>query len=81
MLLISHTRTQVYSMTIDIKNILCLLQSYIILQQSTPRGIGTGWQYDPVTLEDALGFRHLIPLDVVTSWKVSVSYTESIFAC
>ena len=64
-------------MTIDIKNILCLFQNYMISQQSTPRGIGTGWQYDPVTLEDALGFRHLIPLDEVTAWKVSVTSSKS----
>jgi len=50
------------------------------LQQETPRGVGTGWQYDPVTLEDALGFRHLIPLDVVTSWRVSVALIE-VFVC
>ena len=65
-------------MTIDIKNILCLFQSHMTFQQSTPRGIETGWQYDPVTLEDALGFRHLIPLDVLTSWKVSMTNFESI---
>ncbi|KAE9373748.1 hypothetical protein N431DRAFT_338810 [Stipitochalara longipes BDJ] len=62
--------TQVHSIAIDIKNILYFFQSHMRLQQSTPRGIGTGWQYDPVTLEDALGFRVPIPLEIVTSWKI-----------
>jgi hypothetical protein len=71
MLLIFRIRTQVHSMTIDIKNLLRLFQSHIKLQQSTPRGIGTGWQSEPMTLEDALGFRYPLPLEIVTSWKVS----------
>ncbi|KAL5316344.1 hypothetical protein ACEPPN_015389 [Leptodophora sp. 'Broadleaf-Isolate-01'] len=40
------------------------------MQQSAPRGLGTGWQQDPVTLEDALGFRIPIPLDLVNSWDM-----------
>ncbi|KAH9208158.1 hypothetical protein DL95DRAFT_415047 [Leptodontidium sp. 2 PMI_412] len=61
---------QVHSITIDIKNILGLFQSYILMQQSTLRGLGTGWQQDPVILEDALGFRIPIPLDLVNSWDM-----------
>jgi hypothetical protein len=34
-------------MIIDIKNMLGLFQSHISMQQSTPRGLGTGWQQDP----------------------------------
>jgi hypothetical protein len=65
-------------MTIDIKNILGLFQSHLLSQQSTPRGLGTGWQQDPVTLEDALGFRIPIPLELVNSWEVSCAYIVSI---
>jgi len=57
-------------MTIDIKNILRLFQSNISMQQSTPRGLGTSWHQDPVTLEDALGFRIPIPLELVNSWDM-----------
>jgi hypothetical protein len=60
-------------MTIDIKNILGLFHSHISSQQSTPRGIVTGWQQDPVTLEDALGFRIPLPLELVDSWDVSTA--------
>jgi hypothetical protein len=69
--LIVYIRTQVHSMTVDIRNLLCLFQSHMSLQQSTPRGLGTSWQQDPVTLEDALGFRIPIPLELVDSWDVS----------
>ncbi|PMD60566.1 uncharacterized protein K444DRAFT_612697 [Hyaloscypha bicolor E] len=62
--------TQLHCITVEIKNTLCLFQSHMRLEKETPRGIGTGWQSDPVTLEDALGFRHTIPLDIVTSWKI-----------
>lgn len=77
-LLIVHIRTQVHSMTADIKNILGLFQSHMLSQQSTPRGLGTGWQQEPVTLEDALGFRIPIPLELVNSWEVNNANTESI---
>ncbi|KAE8447549.1 hypothetical protein EG329_010679 [Mollisiaceae sp. DMI_Dod_QoI] len=40
--------TQVHSMTVDIKNMLYLFQNYIESQQSTPRGLGTGWQQNPI---------------------------------
>ena len=65
-------------MTIDIKNILCLFQSNILSQQATPRGLGTGWQQDPVTLEDALGFRIPLPLELVNSWEVNTTNIECI---
>lgn len=65
-------------MTIDIKNMLCFFQSHMSLQQSTPRGLGECWQHDPVILEDALGFRIPIPLEIVTSWKVSITKIDSI---
>jgi hypothetical protein len=65
-------------MTVDIKNILDLFQSHMESQQSTPWGLGTGWQQNPVTLEDALGLRITIPLEIVTSWKVRISKNELI---
>ena len=65
-------------MTIDIKNILGLFQSHISMQQSTPQGLGTGWQQDPVTLEDALGFRIPIPLELVNSWDASFAKIDFI---
>jgi hypothetical protein len=58
-------------MTIDIKNILGFFQGDISTQQSTPSGLGTCWQQDFVTLEDALGFRLRIPLEVIDSWDAS----------
>jgi hypothetical protein len=64
-------------MTVDIKNILYLFQSHMESQQSTPWGLGTGWQQNPVTLEDALGHRITIPLEIVTSWKVRISKNGS----
>ena len=65
-------------MTIDIKKILDLFQSHMESQQSTPWGLGTSWQQNPVILEDALGLRITIPLEIVTSWKVRISKNESI---
>lgn len=50
----------------------------MVSQQATPRGLGTGWQQDPVTLEDALGFRIPLPLELVNSWKVSTASIECI---
>ena len=60
-------------MTVDIKNLLGLFRSHMSLQQSTPRGLGTAWQQEPVTLEDALGFRIPIPLELVNSWEVRIT--------
>lgn len=70
-MLIVHIRTQVHSMTVDIRNLLFLFQGHMSLQQSAPRSLGTSWQQDPVTLEDALGFRIPIPLELIDSWEVS----------
>jgi hypothetical protein len=77
-LLIIHIRTQVHSMIADVRSILGLFQSHILSQQSTPRGLGTGWQQEPVTLEDALGFRIPIPLELVNSWEVNIANNELI---
>ena len=57
---------------IDIRRLLSLLQTHIILQQETPRGIGTTWQQAPVIFEDALGNIFPIPLELVDSWEVCV---------
>jgi hypothetical protein len=54
------------------------LPESMVSQQATPRGLGTGWQQDPVTLEDALGFRIPLPLELVNSWKVSTASIECI---
>jgi hypothetical protein len=59
-------------MVSDLKSTLSLLQSHILAQQATPRGIGIHWQQEPVTLEDALGFMIPIPLELVDSWDVSI---------
>lgn len=45
-----------------------------MLQPTTPKGIGNTWQQAPVTLEDALGFVYLIPLELVNSWDVGVGF-------
>jgi hypothetical protein len=57
-------------MAVDIKNTLGSFHSHILSNQYTPRGLGTGWQQDPVTLEDALGFKIPLPLELVDSWDV-----------
>ena len=63
-------------MIVEIKDIVVLFHSQIASQQSTPRGLVTGWQQDPVTLEDALGFRIPLPLELVNSWDVSIAQIE-----
>ncbi|CZR63961.1 uncharacterized protein PAC_13858 [Phialocephala subalpina] len=55
---------QVHTIVIDIRAMLSLLRNQI------PRGLGTHWQQEPVTLEDALGFRVPIPLELVDSWEM-----------
>jgi hypothetical protein len=64
-------RTHLHATVVEIKNMLALFHSHIASQQSTPRGLVTGWQQDPVILEDALGFRIPLPLELVNSWDVS----------
>ncbi|PQE14012.1 Glycoside hydrolase superfamily protein [Rutstroemia sp. NJR-2017a BBW] len=69
------------SKTLDLISIhLCEYKNegHIAMQQLTPRGLGTGWQQDPVTLEDALGFRVPIPLELVTSWDASSAQIDFI---
>ncbi|PMD65619.1 uncharacterized protein K444DRAFT_625172 [Hyaloscypha bicolor E] len=62
--------TQVHAISVDMRNDLSLLQSHILAQHATPRGLGTHWQQEPVTLEDALGFMVPIPLELVNSWEM-----------
>lgn len=65
------SRTQVDIITIEMRNLLAQLNNHILSQQATPRGLGTHWQQEPMTLEDALGVQIPIPLELVTSWDVS----------
>jgi phage gp36-like protein len=41
-------------------------------EQQIQRGLGTHWQHDPAVLEDALGNRIRLPLEMIKSWEVSV---------
>jgi hypothetical protein len=69
------SRTQVHAIAVDMKSVLALLHNNLLSLQSTPRGLGTHWLQEPMTLEDALGFMVPIPLELVNSWDVRMWYT------
>lgn len=64
-----------HAIAIDMKGVLALLHNNLLSLQATPRGLGTNWQQEPVTLEDALGCMVPIPLELVNSWDVRMWYT------
>ena len=57
----------------DIESTVSLFRGHILAQTEIPRGIGTHWKQEPVTLEDALGFLYPIPLELVNSWDVCIT--------
>ena len=78
--------TQLQVIAIEMKNTLSQLHGHILSQQATPRGIGTQWRQEPMTLEDALGFLVPIPLELVNSWDVgglffSIDVLKTFEAC
>jgi hypothetical protein len=56
---------------VDVKSMMTLLHNNILPIHAIPRSLGTQWQQEPVTLEDALGNRIPLPLELVNSWDVS----------
>ena len=61
---------QIHAAVLEIGATLRVFQHHIYAQHTTPRGLGTHWAQQPVTLEDALGRLIPLPLELVDSWDM-----------